>query len=477
MKISILNKNELENEFTIGAEFYQPYYVQKVDKIKSKNNVYLLGNLCFLITDGDHSATQYTDDGILYLLSESVKEGYIDTNIKRYISSDLHNSLKRSKLKPRNILLTKTGVYFGKSAVIPDDFPEANTSAHVGKFVVKEEIINPYYLSTFFNCEYGYSQLRRRGIKASRPEIKLIEFFDIKVYVAAKYFQNIIEKTIKKSIAILDESKEKIDFSKNLLLSELGITNWQPKHKLFFIKNYSDTEQSKRIDAEYFQPKYDEIINAIKAYKGGWDALGNLVDVKKSIEVGRGEYLDEGIPFVRVSNISLFELSEGKYISEQLYAELTQDEQDIPFEKSKTHQPQQGEILFSKDGSPGIAYYLKDKPQKMVVSGGILRLQSKADTINNEYLTLVLNSVLTQEQVKRDVGGSIILHWRPEQVKETIIPILPQAQQLQIQQKITESFELRKQSKQLLENAKRAVEIAIEQDESKAIQWLDAQLV
>ncbi|TXL11574.1 hypothetical protein BMR04_15990 [Methylococcaceae bacterium HT3] len=90
---------------------------------------------------------------------------------------------------------------------------------------------------------------------------------------------------------------------------------------------------------------------------------------------------------------------------------------------------------------------------------------------------MVLNSVLTQEQVKRDVGGSIILHWRPEQVKETIIPILPQAQQLQIQQKITESFELRKQSKQLLENAKRAVEIAIEQDESKAIQWLDAQLV
>ncbi|TXL19255.1 hypothetical protein BMR03_15390 [Methylococcaceae bacterium HT2] len=64
-----------------------------------------------------------------------------------------------------------------------------------------------------------------------------------------------------------------------------------------------------------------------------------------------------------------------------------------------------------------------------------------------------------------------------EDILNLPIPILPQAQQLQIQQKITESFELRKQSKQLLENAKRAVEIAIEQDESKAIQWLDAQLV
>jgi len=464
MHISILNKNELENEFTIGAEFYQPYYVQKVDKIKSKNNVYLLGDLCDLITDGDHSKTQYTEDGVLYLLSESVKEGYIDTNIKRYISSELHNSLKRSKLKPRNILLTKTGVYFGKSAVIPDDFPEANTSAHVGKFVAKEEIINPYYLSTFFNCEYGYSQLRRRGIKASRPEIKLIEFFDIKVYVADKSFQNIIEKTIKKSISILDEFKEKYCSSQTLLLSELGLTSWKPKHKLSFIKNYSDTEQAERIDAEYYQPKYEEIVKAIKNYSGGWDTLGNLVTVKKCVEVGSGEYLDEGIPFIRVSNINPFEISQEKYISEDLYAEINQ------------HQPKKGEILFSKDATPGIAYYLNEEPIKMIPSGGILRLKNKTDKINNEFLTLILNSLLTKEQVNRDVGGSVILHWRPDQVKETVIPILPEEKQTKIQQKVKESFSLREQSKHLLECAKKAVEMAIEKDEKTAIDWLDSQI-
>lgn len=247
MQVSILNKDELENEFTIGAEFYLPYYVEKVEKIKSKENVFLLGNLCKLITDGDHSTTQYTGDGILYLLSESIKEGYIDTNIRRYISNELHNSLKRSKLRPRNIVLTKTGVYFGKSAVIPDGFPEANTSAHVGKFEVKEKIINPYYLSTFFNCEYGYSQLRRRGIKASRPEIKLIEFFDIKVYVAEKNFQELIEKIIKISVEILANSKKIFGQSQILLLSKLGLSSWSPKHKLTFVKNYSDIKQAARI--------------------------------------------------------------------------------------------------------------------------------------------------------------------------------------------------------------------------------------
>ena len=86
---------------------------------------------------------------------------------------------------------------------------------------------------------------------------------------------------------------------------------------------------------------------------------------------------------------------------------------------------------------------------------------------------LVLNSRPTTEQVNRDVGGSLILHWRPDQVKATIIPILPKEKQTQIRNKITASFELRKQSRQLLECAKRAVEIAIEQNEQTAVEWLE----
>jgi hypothetical protein len=97
--------------------------------------------------------------------------------------------------------------------------------------------------------------------------------------------------------------------------------------------------------------------------------------------------MDEGnIPFVRVSNLSPFEITEEKYISAELYAELSQ------------HQPKQGEILFSKDGTPGIAYHLNEKPKKMVPSGGILRLKLKNKQINEDYLTLVLNSLIVQEQ-------------------------------------------------------------------------------
>ena len=171
---------------------------------------------------------------------------------------------------------------------------------------------------------------------------------------------------------------------------------------------------AERFDADYFQPKYDEIIAAVKACPGGWDALGNLVSARKCIEVGSREYLDEGVPFVRVSDLGPFEIAREKRISESLYSSI------------KEHQPQQGEILFSKDATPGIAHYLNEKPERMIPSGGILRLKSKTDKVNNEYLTLALNSILTKEQINRDVGGSVILHWRPEQVKRTAIPLLPE---------------------------------------------------
>lgn len=111
----------------------------------------------------------------------------------------------------------------------------------------------------------------------------------------------------------------------------------------------------------------------------------------------------------------------------------------------------------------------------MIPSGGILRLQNRTDKVNNEYLVLVLNSILTKEQINRDVGGSVILHWRPDQVKETAIPLLPAKRQTQVRQTIIKSLNLRNQSEHLLECAKRAVEMAIEQGERKAIEWLDKQ--
>ena len=143
----------------------------------------------------------------------------------------------------------------------------------------------------------------------------------------------------------------------------------------------------------------------------------------------RLQTLEKGIPLVRVSDLSPYEVTEEKYISEECYANMQE------------YQPQKGDILLSKDGTPGIVYYLHSKPKRMIPSSEILILKSDTNTVGNESLTLILNSILTQEQMHRDVAGSSsIRRWRSDQVAATRIPLLSREKQVEIEQKMLRVF-------------------------------------
>ena len=88
----------------------------------------------------------------------------------------------------------------------------------------------------------------------------------------------------------------------------------------------------------------------------------------------------------------------------------------------------------------------------------------------------MLNSKLVQMQAERDAGGSIILHWRFNEIENVLIPIVNMIVQREISDLLEESFALKEQSEQLLNTAKRAVELAIEQDEQAAIDWINKQI-
>lgn len=109
----------------------------------------------------------------------------------------------------------------------------------------------------------------------------------------------------------------------------------------------------------------------------------------------------------------------------------------------------------------------------IITSGAILHLSLTDPEVMPDYLTLVLNSIIVKMQAERDAGGSIIQHWKPSEIENVIIPILdPEAQQ-EITNKIRDSFKLRRESARLLNLAKAAVEIAIEQGEDKAMDLLN----
>ena len=84
--------------------------------------------------------------------------------------------------------------------------------------------------------------------------------------------------------------------------------------------------------------------------------------------------------------------------------------------------------------------------------------------------------MIVKIQSERNVGGTIIKHWLPSQIKEVIIPIVSLSIQTQIEALITESFSLRKESNELLSLAKQAVEMAIEKDEERALKFIEEKI-
>jgi len=473
MQYSVVQTTELDKiVFRLDAEYYHPDYLSLERKLGQFCSISLRdagGQLdCSAFYPSIVPYYNFEKVGVPFLRVNEIQNGLLHVSdgtafLPQSLLDENRNTI--ASCNPGDLIIAKGGNSLAKVALLAEEYRNYSVCRDV--IVIRTQNldkINRYYLWMFLHSTVGQKILLRTASQTGQPHLTLEAISQIEIPLFAENFQNRFEWLYSESQRLNNKSETEYREAQALILSELGLTNWQPKHQLTFVKSYSDTQQAERIDAEYYQPKYEEIVKAIKSYTGGWDTLGNLVTVKKCVEVGSGKYLDEGIPFVRVSNLSPFEITEEKYISEKLYTEIEQ------------HQPNKSEILFSKDATPGIAYYLSKTSKNMIPSGGILRLKNITDKVNNEYLTLVLNSILTKEQVNRDVGGSVILHWRPDQVRGTVIPILPEEKQTQIQQKVTESFKSRKQSKYLLECAKRAVEIAIEQDEKKAINWLKEQI-
>ena len=475
MQYSVVNKNELVSDTRLDAEAYLPLFFE-IEKEIRKHDFTTLDQESSLFVKGifDIKADCYLENGgIPFVRIGDLRDMVISENEIIYIPEEENNKNKKTFLKRGDIILSKTA-YPAASFV---NLENCNTSQDTIAIKLKTNSkIKSQYLVLFLNSKFGFLQMKRWFTGNIQMHLNLTDSKKIEMPIFSDNFQKKLQNLFQESINKIGHSKSLYSQAEQLLLSELGLLDWKPKHELAFVRNFSNTIESNRFDAEYFQPKYEEIVDAVKRYgnlpasakatAGKFDELGNLVKIKKSVEPGSEAYQENGIPFVRVSNLSKFELSDNnqQFISEKLYEEL------------KTHQPKKGEILLSKDATPGMAYYLNEETQRMIVSGGILRLKMDSRQMLPEYLTLVLNSVIVQKQIERDAGGSIINHWRPDQVKATIIPVLQEAKQKEIKELVEKSFNDRRLSKSLLEIAKQGVEMAIEKDEQEAEKWIDGEV-
>ena len=455
-QISIIKKSDIQEARRFDAEFFKPEYLETLSLIKKTN----FKPLSFFISNGYRVVYENTE---IFSKDEAIKEKNVNflqaSDIDGYYLKDELGKVKYSdwerypkgRIKRGEILIEVKG-NAEKIAIVPDNYP-LNTLVSGSLYKFTPINVSGEFLLIWLTCKHGQNLKSKLKRNLMVHFIGKDDLYNIPVPIFSQSFQLQIEKIVKFAYEKQAQSKQLYKEAEEALLKEVGLLDYKPEHILSFQTTKKETDEAERFDAEYFQPKYEEIIKKIEKYKNGWDFVKNIVHHKKGVEVGSETYQQNGMSFGRVSDFSINGVERtGKKISKGLYQELKKD-----------YQPKRNDILFTKDGTIGLSYVVKEEFE-VILSGAFLRLslKEKYQSFEKECLSLIFNSLISKMQVEKLSGGAIIAHLKPSDFEKFKIPLIKSQIQKQIAEKIQKSHKLRKESKELLEEAKRKVEEEIE---------------
>lgn len=453
--------SDLEFSRRIDSEYYQKKYLNCERMIQKHNNC-KMEELCHFLIGPFGSAydtSNYTEiSEYRYIRGKDVKPFFLQESSPRYISKEDYFRLRKYALQKDDVLISVVGTIGNACIVQSKELPAIFSCKST---VVRVDKIDPYYLISYLNSKYGRQLLLRQERGAIQKGLNLDDLKLLDTPCFSEDLQRHVHMIVDSARIAIENSGLLYKEAQSLLLKELNFNLEIISREGITQKKLSDSfETSGRLDAEYYQPKYDDLFSVLK--KLPTEPLGSLVNLKKSIEPGSAYYGNVGLPFIRVSDVSVMGISTPSI--------------RVPYNiipSINRYFPKKDTILLSKDGSISIAYKVEVDIEVLTSSALLHLCVIKPERILPDYLTLVLNSDIVRLQAERDSSGAIIQHWKPGDIKKVLIPVLSYDIQQKISEMVQESFVLRRKAEKLIKIAVKAVEIAIESDEEAALSYMD----
>lgn len=350
----------------------------------------------------------------------------------------------------------RTGIYY-KNELDDRDYVFAS---YLVRFNTNDNIILPEYLNIFLNCKYGVLDIKRRARQSiNQTNVNPEEVKEMQIPILSMKLQNRLKEFLISASNKEKKSKGLYYSAEKLLLSELGLENFNPSNEKISIKTLKESFlKTGRLDSEYYQPKYDEYLQKIKLNKH--TTISNEFGlIKEKMKNGLGSY-----NYVEIGDVNV---SDGK-ISPKLI-----DEKDLPANAKIL--PQKGDLLVSKvRPNRGAISIIEEDYSNLVVSGAfaVLREKKESDYRVETLKTLLRTPIYSDWLLKFNVGTSYPVI-TDEDILSLPIPIIKSNVQDEIASYIKQSMEYSKKAKELLEISTKSVEIAIDKDEQAAHNFLE----
>ncbi|MCZ8038922.1 MAG: N-6 DNA methylase [Microcystis sp. LE17-20A] len=468
--VEVVLSQALKNkDFRIDSEFHRRHPLQ------NPNYSYVdIGENLTLIQYGISIEMNEEGEGIKIYRMNEIHNMLCDTEVSKFANISSVD-IESFKLRDRDVLFNRTNSFefVGRTGIFKSFSDEDLVFAsYLIRVRTEESKILPEYLVAFLNSKLGIWDLKRRArISINQSNINAQELAAVKIPLLNIKFQIKLKKLFEKAhcdrlkaIAIYQQAED-------LLLTELGLKDWKPTEESIAVKSFSESFLSSgRLDAEYYQPKYDEIDNYFKDFKliKIRDLINYPVSSGATPKAGGDDYTDEddGIPFIRAVDLKDGEVDTNNFIFIKRYVH------DLTLKKTKV---KKNDVLFSIAGTVGrCAIFDHDFEANINQAVSILRFDEAQ--VKRLYLIVFFNSEIGKIYVSKYARQGLQTNLNLNEVSDLRIPILDYNLQGEISKKVQDSFALKQKSKQLLEIAKIGVEKAIETEEETATAWINQQL-
>ena len=456
--------SELERTLRIDAEFFGKPFLDAV-KCLGMNKTEVLTNVA-AISDGNHFSIsdEFQDDGVPYYRGQDVTgHFFIEQAQPRFIPHHAFSQphMTRSHLRKGDALLSIVGT-IGELGLVSSDV-EATCSCKLA--ILRPRKIMAGYLAIFLKSRYGQDQIHRLKRGAVQMGLLLEDMDQLHIPRFSDEFERGVEESVKSAQETLNLSVQCYGEAEQTLLRALGLENWQPPEPLTYERTAKEVLETERFDAEHYHPKYDDLLKCVVATGIETRRLDKIVlPIKNGFDCR--DFVDEGTSYIRVGDVKHGRIN----LDSALKIPLT------TASIGKDIELQLGDVLFTRKGSFGNAAPVCEEAKDVIISSEIMLLRRRKEYRQNllpEYLALFFNSVAGNLQAEKWAHGVAFYSVTQDDLGGLIIPLLPLPEQEKLSELMEQSETARKEAHSLLERAKRAVEIAIEEGEAAGVAYLN----
>jgi type I restriction enzyme S subunit len=460
LDLSLVPRAQLEFSGRIDAEYYRPEFLDLEKTVKNRGSKPLADVAEFLIGPfGSAFAVEnFTEDtSFRYIRGKDVKPLRLMDDNNVFMPRDDFNRLSKYALKDSDVLVSVVGTLGNAALVTQKDLPAIFSCKSTA---IRNVTINPVYLTVYLNCRFGRQLMLRKERGAIQKGLNLDDLRDIPVCIPTSPFQQTIELKFRHALELTSELKRLTLKAGEVLLSALCLADWTPPELLTYSARASDAFAAGRLDAQYFMPAKEQVRQSLAALPGEL-----LSDRANSI---REQWLpDRATPEMLVRNYD---------VTDAL----------VPLLDAEMEPTSAAEIGSMKkvlrDGDVAVSRlraYLREiavvrtaDDMPSVGSSEFIVLRPKGEAISPETLMVFLRSAPVQTILKWCQDGSQHPRFSEGDLLSIPVPDAVAAVSAEVTSIVQQGFAARRGARQLLDAAKRAVEIAIEDSETSAMAYL-----